>query len=62
MNTVYVGAALHRLGAARRRAGPALHVEWPDGVAKSLALIDQTVGADSVARSELPAKDRFVRP
>ncbi|WP_404391260.1 type II secretion system F family protein [Humibacillus xanthopallidus] len=62
MNTVYAGAALLGLALLAGVLTLIFTSSGPTGVAKSLALIDQTVGADTVTRSQLPAKERFVQP
>lgn len=62
MNDVYVGATLIGLAVMSAVLTVGLSTSSPTGVAKSLALIDQTPDARSVVKSEMATKDRLLVP
>lgn len=64
MTALYLGVALIGLGVLVIALVLVLGIgsSEPTGVAKSLALIDGSVGSQYVGRNELPTKDRLVTP
>lgn len=64
MTALYLGVGLIGLGVLVIALVLVLGIgsREPTGVAKSLALIDGTVGSQYVGRNELPTKDRLVTP
>ncbi|KRE39441.1 secretion system protein TadC [Janibacter sp. Soil728] len=64
MTALYLGVGLIALAVLVIALVLALGIgsREPTGVAKSLALIDGSVGSQYVGRNELPTKDRFVTP
>ena len=62
MTVLYVGAGLLALALVAVVLVIAASSAGPTGVAKSLALIDQTVTDRTVARTDLPARERLVEP
>ncbi|GAA2159910.1 tight adherence protein C [Humibacillus xanthopallidus] len=62
MNVIYVAAMLIALGLLAAVLLLFASSSGPTGVAKSLSLIDESVGDRSVVRTELPASDRLVAP
>lgn len=62
MAILYVGVALISVAVAAGVLLLASSTSGPTGVAKSLALIDETAKDRTVARSDLPARERLVEP
>jgi tight adherence protein C len=62
MTTLYIGAGLLALALVAVVLLFASSTTGPTGVAKSLALIDQTVTDRTVARTDLAARERLVEP
>lgn len=62
MTLVYIGIGLIALALMASLLVLFVGSSGPTGVAKSLSLIDQTVGDRQVVRTELDAKDRLVEP
>lgn len=62
MTVLYIGAGLLALALVTGVLVIVSSSAGPTGVAKSLALIDQTVSDRTVARTDLPAKERLVDP
>ena len=62
MMVLYVGAGLIALALVATVLLLVANSSGPTGVAKSLTLIDQSVGERQVVRVELDAKDRLVAP
>ncbi len=62
MAAIYIGAGLIAIGLVAAVLVLFDSSSGPTGVARSLLLIDQSVGARSVVRTELPASDRLIAP
>jgi len=62
MNILYLGASLVAVGLLVGVLLLLVTSSEPTGVAKSLALIDQTVDQRSVPKTELPARERLADP
>ncbi len=62
MTILYVGAALLGIGLFAAVLTLGLTSSEPTGVAKSLALIESTIGERSVVKTDLPAKERLLLP
>ena len=62
MTFLYIGAALVALGVLALVIVFGTSTSEPTGVARSLALIDQSVTGKTVAKTDLSARDRYVEP
>src|SRR4051812_11355522 len=62
MTAIYIGAGLIAIGLVAAVLVLFDSSSGPTGVARSLLLIDQSVAARSVVRTELPASDRLIAP